>query len=138
MNNNILIIGGSSFLGVNLVEKIISSPNTIGITYFKGSLVNILNLELLYNKKIKTHYLDILNISQNDIDCIVSEYDIIINCIGQVSKPIGNCFNINSLGIIKIIESISKLNKKLRFLVIRIGWGKNRTGLSVTFRTTEK
>jgi nucleoside-diphosphate-sugar epimerase len=96
--NKILILGASGLLGSSLVQ------------YFTSNNFKVGALSRSHNKKknelINIYDVDILD--YESLESVISQYDIIINCIGQVSKPIYNCINLNSKGLRNIIDAVKK------------------------------
>ena len=101
--SNVLILGASGFLGRAIVKKF----------HKEGVRVGALSRNPLHseNKLIKQHSVDILN--EREIEVVVSEYDIIVNCTGQISNPIHQCLVQNTDGIRNIVAAVKKYNKKL-------------------------
>jgi nucleoside-diphosphate-sugar epimerase len=66
------------------------------------------------NPGVQTVYTNIENKQQ--IDNIVKEVDIVINCTGQVTSPISDCLKQNTIGIKNILEAV--LENQVKFLQI--------------------
>jgi len=101
--SNVLVIGASGFLGQAIVKKLTEKGESV------GALSR--NPEYSKNKLIKQHSVDILN--EEEIETIVSEYNVIINCTGQISNPIHQCLMHNTDGIRNIVLAVKKYNKKI-------------------------
>ena len=100
--SNILIIGASGFLGQAIVKKLLNE----GLEF--GTLSrNPLNL----SKKIIKHSADIMD--AKEIELIISKYEVIINCAGQITNPIHQCLIQNTDGIRNIVKAVKKHKKKL-------------------------
>ena len=83
----ILILGGSSDIGVNLIKKLIKKNFFIYAHYSKNSK----KLKKIKNIKIKTICLDFNQINSKNINAFLKKkfqfnYDIIINLVGYVDK----------------------------------------------------
>ena len=101
--NRALIIGASGLLGRAIVDELISKD------YYVGSLSrNSINIESSY---LKEHLIDVLDYRKLEI--VISEYDFIINCTGQITNPISNCLALNTDGIQNIVDAAKKYNKQL-------------------------
>tara|TARA_X000001036_G_scaffold422237_2_gene444996 strand:- start:1806 stop:2657 length:852 start_codon:yes stop_codon:yes gene_type:complete len=96
MIKKILVLGGSGYLGSGLV-KFLSSQNNYRVTYACRKPNQKLNAEFLF--------LDILD--RSSFKKISNNFDIFINCIGQVTNPFTSCYNLNTLGIKNLIDFIS-------------------------------
>jgi nucleoside-diphosphate-sugar epimerase len=98
-----LILGASGFLGQSLVSFFADRIQVIGA---------LSRSEFDYkNDKVNLHYVDVTNF--NAIDKVINKYDVIINCVGQVTDPISSCLELNTTGINNIVLSVKKHNKKL-------------------------
>jgi len=97
--NSILILGASGFLGRALIRRFNSQGRKVGsLSRNADNLVNN------YSENI---------LNYNQIDKIISEYDVVINCTGQITEPINQCLILNTTGIDNIINSVKVHKKKL-------------------------
>ena len=105
MIKKVIVIGGSGFLGYHIIKALQKSRN-LHVTC--GDLVKseLLDCEFVY--------FNILNRKKSH--SILSNYDTVINCTGQVTKPINLCFRLNSEGIL----NLSLNNSKKSFRLIHI------------------
>lgn len=103
MNNKILILGASGLLGQTLVEFFKQKNYLIGVASRKP-------IEYI-EKNITTYFVNILD--PGLLEPIIKEYDIIINCTGQITNPINQCLLLNTKGINNIIDAVKRFNKKL-------------------------
>ena len=101
MINNILILGGSGYLGTSIVKRW-NCNNDCKITIgdlsepvFGGQFVHIDMLDKLM------------------MESTINEYDLIINCTGQITSPINKCFDINTKGIDNLVEAVRSAGKKV-------------------------
>jgi nucleoside-diphosphate-sugar epimerase len=101
--NSVLILGASGFLGQALVLRFLSQGYKVG-ALSRRPYDSSSNL-------VKKYYADILN--YNEIDPIISIYDIVVNCTGQITSPINQCLIQNTDGIKNIVKSVKQHNKKL-------------------------
>jgi nucleoside-diphosphate-sugar epimerase len=101
--NNILVLGASGLLGQALVKQFQSQGYKVG-ALSRG-------VDKLCSNLVKKYCADILN--YNQIDSIISEYDVVINCTGQITNPINQCLVQNTDGIKNIVKAVKKYNKKL-------------------------
>jgi len=102
MRNKILLIGGSGFLGKNISKRLALGKNYI---------TTIGDLKKSDDPHLKFLKLDILDSSK--VSSLIKKHDIIINCTGQITKPINICFRINTEGIENIIKPVKLYKKKL-------------------------
>jgi nucleoside-diphosphate-sugar epimerase len=101
--SSLLIIGASGLLGQALTSSFKKKYSSIGA--LSRNPIN-------YNcNNIKQHKVDVLN--PQTLDSVVKKYDVIINCIGQITFPSSSCLSLNTIGITNIVNSVKKNNKKL-------------------------
>jgi len=101
--NNVLILGASGLLGQTLVRHFVANKFRIG-ALSRG-------YKNYSNGLINSHAVDVLDFKE--LDLIVAQYDIIINCIGQITYPIEDCIKLNSVGVKNIIDSVNNNNNYL-------------------------
>jgi nucleoside-diphosphate-sugar epimerase len=92
----ILVIGGSGFLGSEIIKKLGKQVVNGDFTPPKN------NLE---NRYINLNLLDRYNISN-----VINKFDIVINCAGQITTPINECLNLNTIGIYNLINALNQSN----------------------------
>ncbi|NMB82153.1 MAG: NAD(P)-dependent oxidoreductase [Ignavibacteria bacterium] len=101
MTKKILLLGGSGYLGTAIAEKFAGTSDysiTIGDLSAPVAGGNFLKMDLLEK-----------DIFQNS----VNEFDLIINCTGQVTSPINTCFNINTMGTDNLVDAVKAAHKQL-------------------------
>lgn len=104
MNKNVVILAGGGFLGKALIEALKAEGcNEIGC-------VDLINPNF---EGIKFYPLDLLNSTTNELSNILKKYDIVLNCLGQVTNPINLCFRLNTEGIKRVIDSVIETKKFL-------------------------
>jgi nucleoside-diphosphate-sugar epimerase len=103
MNDSIIVLGGSGFLGKALIESLIKHG-------FKN-IASASQHSKKTNNKVKNIVVNILDRPQFKKAAI--PYKIIINCTGQISNPITECFRLNSEGITNLALIAKKTEKKV-------------------------
>ena len=88
--NNVLVLGASGLLGQAIVKQFQSQDYKVG-ALSRG-------VDNSSSDLVKKYCANILN--YNQIDSIISEYDVIINCTGQITNPINQCLVQNTNGIL--------------------------------------
>ncbi|MFI5151610.1 MAG: NAD-dependent epimerase/dehydratase family protein [Bacteroidia bacterium] len=96
MNNKILILGGGGFLGKALCETL--RNNSFQVTC--ADLTDPVQKGITYRK------MDLL--AADEVADAVMGFDTVINCSGQITKPINTCFRLNSEGINNIVKALNK------------------------------
>ncbi len=95
--NKILILGANGLLGRSLVKYFVSN----------GFQVGALSRSCCKkNAKFNTYVIDVLDYER--LEPIVAQYDIVINCIGQITNPIHGCIALNTKGIQNIVNAVKK------------------------------
>lgn len=110
MNDSIIVLGGSGFLGKALIESLVKHG-------FKD-IASASQHPKKTNNKVKNIVVNILDRSQ--LRKATLPYKIIVNCTGQISNPIKNCFILNSKGITNL-SWIAKLTKKKIYQISTVG-----------------
>jgi nucleoside-diphosphate-sugar epimerase len=102
MNKNILILGGTGFLGKEIAKSLLNEKK------FKVYIGDINPSEI---ENVHYVFTDIFDF--NNLDKVLSNIDIVINCTGQITNPIHSCLKQNSIGINNIIDAVNKHAIKL-------------------------
>jgi len=101
MNKKVVVFGGTGILGSALVDTLLKKSEFI---------VSVLSRKISPNTQFIRYYQgDILN--SESITQAVRENDIIINCTGQITKPIGQCLQANTLGMLNLARLVEKYHK---------------------------
>ncbi|MBX2976357.1 MAG: NAD(P)-dependent oxidoreductase [Ignavibacteriaceae bacterium] len=102
MIKKVLLVGGSGYLGT-AISKV-----------FEGNIEFDLTLGDLFEPKITTQkFIKFDVIDKAVVNSFIQEYDVIINCTGQITKPINTCFNINTTGIANIVDAVQTYQRKI-------------------------
>lgn len=98
----IIVLGGSGFLGSNIIMKLLQNGfNQV----FYGDLIP--------NKISDSQYLNLDILKRDDLVRKLGDFDIIINCIGQITHPFNLCLQLNTAGIENLAYAINKSNARL-------------------------
>ena len=95
--NKVLVIGASGLLGRSLVEYFVSNDFQV------GALSRNCNNQ---NDKFNNYSVDVLDYEH--LEFVVAQYDIVVNCIGQITNPIHKCVSLNTKGVKNIIDAVKK------------------------------
>jgi nucleoside-diphosphate-sugar epimerase len=98
----VLILGGSGFLGRTMFSHLRLLED---IELVCG---DVLDPEM---DRVKFRHIDMLDSKSSAL--IRNQFDVIINCTGQVTTPINTCYKLNSLGIDNIISSVKDTDTKV-------------------------
>jgi UDP-glucose 4-epimerase len=102
MNKKAIILGGSGYLGLSLANHLNDNTDykiVIGdIIKPIATDVEFITLNVLYKETLHD---------------VFKNYDYVINCTGQITKPINTCFQINTTGITNIVNAIKNSKTKL-------------------------
>jgi len=95
LTNRIIVIGGSGFLGSNIVTSL-----------QKSGIKNVAYGDLISNKYLDCEYVKLDVLDLNNIIKKLNNIDIIINCAGQVTQPFNLCYRLNTEGTQNLLESL--------------------------------
>lgn len=114
-------MGGSGFLGTAIINGLVTNG------YFNVYCGDVVKNELLESPYV---YVDLLN--ESNLNNTLSGFDLVINCVGQVSNPFNQCFELNSTGIFNLIKSLNRKTTRLIHIstVAVYGSGKTCTEIS--------
>ena len=96
LTKKIIVLGGSGFLGSAIIEGL-----------FDGGYRDITCGDIVNNQSLNSKYVHIDLLDINSATKVLSEFDLVINCIGQVSSPFNLCFELNSTGISNLAQALS-------------------------------
>jgi len=101
--NKVLVLGASGLLGRALVKHLV----------FEGYEVGALSRSCMNNNNnaFKAYAVDVLN--YENLELVMSKYNIVINCIGQITNPISHCLDLNTIGTQNIIEAVKNTGSYL-------------------------
>jgi len=99
----ILVIGGSGFLGSRLVQKL--GEQAVIADCLAPSYVS------------ESPYINLNLLNKHNINKTISEFDFVINCVGQITTPINDCFKINTEGIFNLVSAVNSSNSVKLFQV---------------------
>ncbi len=102
MIKKVLLVGGSGYLGTAIAKRFARDDD------FDLTVGDFSEPQIAGQKFIKFDVMD-----RASVNSYIKEYDLIINCIGQITSPINACFNINTYGIDNIIHAIHAYKKKI-------------------------
>jgi nucleoside-diphosphate-sugar epimerase len=113
MIEKILIIGGNGFLGKYLLSNAIKNPLP-GYSFYQGVFSN----KATHTDSVYINILDPLS-----VESAAQNFDIIINCSGQITTPISLCYQQNTIGIQMLAKAIKKYNRYLIHLSSSVVYG---------------
>jgi UDP-glucose 4-epimerase len=118
----VLILGGLGFIGSNLARKCLELGAIVTIydnldSHSGGNLYNIHDIK----KDIRLLFYDILNVDLLSQE--VSQANLIFNCAASTSHPFSMKepridLDVNSRGVLNILETIQKFNQDVKFVHI--------------------
>ncbi len=97
----VIVLGGSGFLGSRIIKKLSLNPKLN--VYYGGRK----RVESLTAKHCE------LNMLNRDSLKILKDFDIIINCTGQITKPFNLCYQLNTLGSNNLAKTLKHTSKKI-------------------------
>ena len=102
MTNQIIVLGGSGFLGSHVISKI-----------KKSKIANVTCGDLFYNQSLDCEFKKIDLLNKNETIDNLKGFDTVINCIGQITNPFNLCFKLNSIGINNLANALEKYKPRI-------------------------
>ncbi len=102
MSNKILVLGGAGFLGRSIIKELIDS------NFCEVACADVVPENI---GQISSYHVDIMN--SRDLDEIIKDHDVVINCTGQITSPINKSLQLNTRGIKNIAEPALKYGKRI-------------------------
>ena len=94
--NKIIVLGGSGFLGSQIIKSL-----------QKADIGDVVYGDLVSNKHLDCEYIKFDVLDKKDTIKKITGYNIIINCIGQITNPFNLCYKLNSIGTMNISKAVS-------------------------------
>lgn len=107
MKDKVLIVGGGGFLG-----KVLSS-----LLVKKGYDISCAGLD---NPEIDNVEYIKFNLLRDNINILNQGYGLIINCTGQITNPITQCYELNSTGIVNLMKLLNDDNRFIQISSVSV------------------
>ena len=98
---NIIVLGGSGFLGSQIIKSL-----------SKANIGTVTCGDIRLSENLDCKYLELNILDRDSLIKNLENFDVIINCVGQLTKPFNLCFELNSQGINNLASAISKLRSR--------------------------
>jgi nucleoside-diphosphate-sugar epimerase len=102
LTNKIIVLGGSGFLGSHIIQAL-----------QKSNMGEVTCGDIVSNSSLSCEYIKLDMLEANDITKKLDNYDTIINCTGQITRPFNICFKLNSVGINNLTKALSGKSSRL-------------------------
>lgn len=90
----VIIIGGAGFLGSHLAQT---------LSLVEG--IEPICADLVRDPELSVDFLPVDLLDPNSLD-VLPDFDVLVNCSGQVSKPFNLCYRLNTAGIANLLERV--------------------------------
>lgn len=91
----VIILGGAGFLGFHIAQALLHDEN-----------IHLAYADVLPNPKLSIEYTQINVLESASLDRL-GDFDIVVNCTGQVTKPFNLCYRLNTEGIGYLLNALS-------------------------------
>ena len=99
----VVIVGGAGFLGSHIAHAL-AINNGVELSY----------ADIVPNSDMSINYLPMNLLEPSSIKGL-ADYDVVINCTGQVSNPFNLCYRLNTKGILNLLKSLgSNFNRVIQ------------------------
>lgn len=95
---NILLLGGTGFIGQNVVQKLVENDHKVSLVVHENLPENLTKI----NEKLIIFYGNILD--KNAIKDAFKNQDIVVNLVGQICKDLNLFYNLNIIGALNVSE----------------------------------
>ena len=102
LTDKIIVLGGSGFLGSHIIKAL-----------QKAGIGEVTSGDLQPSSSINCDQLKLDLLDINDTANKLGNYNVIVNCIGQITRPFNLCFTLNSFGIKNLIKALPKKDTRL-------------------------
>ena len=99
--DKVIIIGGSGFLGAHIAQALASDAR-----------VKLSYADVVTNPELSIDYIPIDLLEPSSLQGL-GEFDVVVNCTGQVSKPFNLCYRLNTAGIRNLIQSLGSTSSRV-------------------------
>ena len=96
LTKRIIVLGGSGFLGSAIIEGL-----------FEAGYEDITCGDIVINEALKSKFVYIDLLDTNSAREALTDYSLVINCVGQVSAPFNLCYELNSTGMINLAQAVT-------------------------------
>ena len=100
--NKVLIIGGAGFLGQTIAKKLYPLLGRY-----------LVLADILPKIDFPGNYFQLDILSKECFKRVPEDFNTVINCTGQITNPINQCFKLNTSGIKNILDFVKKCNARL-------------------------
>ena len=97
----VIILGGAGFLG-SQVAAALNHEEGVELTY----------ADVVTNPEVNTEYIQ-LNLLDPESLQRLGEFDVVVNCTGQVTSPFNLCYRLNTVGIQNLLGALSKTSTRV-------------------------
>ena len=101
MTKRVLILGGAGFLG-SQVAAVLTHEVGVELAY----------ADVVTNPVVNTEYIQ-LNLLDPESLQRIGEFDVVVNCTGQVTSPFNLCYRLNTVGIRNLLGALSKTSTRV-------------------------
>lgn len=116
LTKKIIVLGGSGFLGTAIINGLVSNGYT-----------NVYCGDVVKNELLESSYVYVDLLDASNINNTLSGFDLVINCVGQISNPFSQCFELNSTGIFNLIKALDRGKTRLIHISSVAVYGSGKT-----------
>ncbi len=102
LTKRIIVLGGSGYLGSAIIRALIAAGYR-----------NVTCGDIAQNRILESEYVKIDLLDSTTLRSSLDEFEVVLNCVGQVTSPFNNCFELNSQGMFNLAQALQETDTRV-------------------------